>query len=723
MNITWTSSGVGPRAAVLLVLLACLLGVAPAAASPTPADPTADATQSPGSAVAESPLDGVVSVELSDIRPAILQTGDTLVVRGTVTNGTSVTVLEPELRLRAQQSTPISRSLLERWLDPTSRSATVLLDAQRLEDPLAPGDSATFSFTVPADDLPFAPTYPAWGPRGLEVAAHDATAAVPPDPPAARSFLLWWPDIEIETMPLSVLAAATPTADERIATREASLPVGALAAERLVPLIEALDHPGVDLAVDPSVLADPPTTVDLTSADEDAQASNDAESTELLQDALTAFADQPDRALHHLPWSDADAGALAHAGRGDLLTGAVLTPDQAADALGLVTSDTILGWPASRTVDGATVDALGAAGAQTLVLPGTGLAAVNQLTYTPSARVDLDLTTGQVPAAVVDDRLSALLTGTMVPVNGTGPTTELDPLTARQYLLAETAVITRERPADRRDLLVSVPRGTTATPELLDAQLSALSRAPWLERVGLTEMFRHDAPDLARESLPDLVVEDGEVDSATLERVDGVLARTAAFAGILTQPTDLVQQVRTSVRDVTSAAWRPAPGDREELVAAAEDAARERQGLVAARPGSTLNLINEAAHIPVAVTNEMAHTAHVRVRLDPRDARLVADEDVDLQIPAHQSSTAQVPVHAVGSGDVVVDVLLTTPEGTPIDEPVEIQVRVRADWETVGTAVIAGILVLMLIVGIIRTVRRARRRRSAPGPEDIEATT
>lgn len=236
-------------------------------------------------------------------------------------------------------------------------------------------------------------------------------------------------------------------------------------------------------------------------------------------------------------------------------------------------------------------------------------------------------------------------------------------------------------------------------------------------------MFRHDAPDLARESLPDLVVEDGEVDSATLERVDGVLARTAAFAGILAQPTDLVQQVRTSLRDVTSAAWRPAPADREELVAAAEDAARERQGLVAARPGSTLNLINEAAHIPVAVTNEMAHTAHVRVRLEPRDARMVADEDVDLQIPAHQSSTAQVPVHAVGSGDVVVEVLLTTPEGTPIDEPVEIQVRVRADWETVGTAVVAGILVLMLIVGIIRTVRRARRRGAAPEPEDIEATT
>ncbi len=705
MHITWTASGAGPRAAVLLVLLACLLGITPAAATP------------------EEPTAGALSVALSDIRPAILQTGDTLVVRGTLTNGTAVPVVEPELRLRTQQSTPISRSLLERWLDHTSRSATLLLDAQRLPEPLAPGDSATFTFTVPAEDLPFPATYVAWGPRGLEVTAHDAAEMPPADPAVTRSFLLWWPDIEIETMPLSVLAAATPSAAERTAAREARLPAGATAAERLVPLIEALDHPGVDLAVDPSVLTELPATVDLTDAEEDAPSSATDEATDSLRDALTSFTGDPGRALYHLPWADADVGALAHAGRGDLVTGAVLPPDEAAEALAMDTSDTVLGWPASQVVDGVTVDALAEAGAQSLVLPGTGLAAAIPLTYTPSARVDLELGAGQVPAAVVDERLSALLTGTMLPIDGADPATELDPLTARQYLLAETAVITRERPAERRDLLISVPRDTTAPPELLDAQLTALSQAPWLDRVGLSEIFALDAPELAREALPELVVEEGEVDSTTLERVDGVLARTTAFAGILSQPGELVSEVRASLREVSSAAWRRDPAAREDLVAAAEDAARERQGLVAARPGSTLNLINEAAHIPVAVTNEMAQPAHVKVRLDPRDARLVADEAIDLQIPAHQSNTAQVPVHAVGSGDVVVEVLLTTPDGTPIDEPVEIQVRVRADWETVGTAVIAGILVLMLIAGIIRTVRRARRRGSVPEGENIEATT
>ncbi len=233
---------------------------------------------------------------------------------------------------------------------------------------------------------------------------------------------------------------------------------------------------------------------------------------------------------------------------------------------------------------------------------------------------------------------------------------------------------------------------------------------PWLERVGLEEMLDHPAPELEREELPTTTVDDGEVTAAELSRVQEVLEETRAFAGVLAEPEVLVEPVHASLLEVTSTAWRERPDTREALVTAAEEASAARRGLVAARPGSTLNLINEEAHIPVAVTNEMTRPASVLVRLSPRDPRLVAEEDVLLEIPAEQSATAQVPVHAIGSGDVVVDVYLAAPDGTPIDEPREIRVRVRADWETVGTAVVAGLLVLMLVVGLVRTVRRGRRR-------------
>ncbi|WP_324653283.1 DUF6049 family protein [Georgenia sp. H159] len=727
MKISWTSSGAGTRALALLMLavLTCLLPGSLATATATPRD-------DPTTAAAEDPTPGVtddgVTVALTDIQPEVLTPGEDLVVRGTVTNGTQTEMALPELRLRAQQSAPISRSLLDRWLDPSSLSATTLLHAERLEEPVAPGATVPFTLSVPADSVPYPQTYAAWGPRGLEVTVHDAEATTVGEPATTRSFLLWWPDIEVETMPLAVLGAVAPTAPERAAAQESGARLDAVAAERLEPLLAALDRPAVDLAVDPSLLVDVPAVVDLTvgesstdaAAEEPTRAPTTQKST--LRSTIGEIAAAPGRTAHALLWADADAAGLAHAGRRDLLDTVADARDDALDQAG-VPARTGLAWPVGERPDAETLGALADAGATSVVLPSSGLAVTNRLTYTPSARADVAVDGTDLRAVLTDERLSGLLTGRLLPVSPDvdQAVVELDALTARQYLLAETAVVARERPADRRDLLLTVPRDFAGDPNVLADQLAALDGAPWLERIGLTEMLAHPAPELERESLPTRAVAAGEVDAAELARVSEVLEQTTAFAGVLEEPEALVDPVRTSLLEVTSAAWRELPEARERLVAAAEEAAAARRGLVAARPSSTLNLINNEAHIPVAVTNEMSRAAHVLVRLSPRDPRLVADEVVELEIPPQQSATAQVPVHAVGSGDVVVDVVLAAPDGTPIDEPTEIRVRVRADWETVGTAAVAGLLVLMLVIGLVRTVRRGRRRTLEPAAEEAPA--
>ncbi len=705
MSTSWTSSGAARQTLVVLVLTVVgflLPGIADPAAS-TPLQPAT----------------GDVTVSLTDIEPAVLTPGEDLVVRGTVSNRSPVALELPELRLRAQQSTPISRSLLERWLDPTFRSTTTLLHAERLEEPIEPGSEVSFTLTVPAESVAFAPSYVAWGPRGIEVTAHDAAAGAA-EPAATRSFLVWWPDIEVERMPLAVLAAAAPTAAERATARESGAGVDAAAAERLEPLLAALDRPDVDLAVDPSLLVDVPGLLDLTSPEPDSEPTGEPlqkQTPTALRSAIASFAAAPGRTVHALLWADADAAALAHAGRTDLIQGVAAARDEALAQAGL-DAGTGLAWPAGERPDGETLSALASAGAGSVVLPASGPAVTTPLTYTPSARADVVSNGQTLPAVLADERLSRLLGGELLPVNPVAEraVVRLDPLTARQYVLAETAVVARERPADPRDLLLTVPRHFTGDPELLAEQLTALAEAPWLERVGLEEMLDHPAPELERESLPASVVEVGEIDAGELGRVSEVLERTTAFAGVLEDPATFVDPVRTALLELTSSAWRQRPETRAALVTAAEDAVAARRGLVAARPGSTLNLINDEAHIPVAVTNEMAVPANVLVRLVPRDPRLVVDEEVTLEVPAQQSATAQVPVHAVGSGDVVVDVLLAAPDGSAIDEPTEIRVRVRADWETVGTAVVAGVLVLMLVVGLVRTVRRARRG-PVPGTE------
>ena len=74
--------------------------------------------------------------------------------------------------------------------------------------------------------------------------------------------------------------------------------------------------------------------------------------------------------------------------------------------------------------------------------------------------------------------------------------------------------------------------------------------------------------------------------------------------------------------------------------------------------------------------------------------------------------TVQVPVQAVGTGQVEVTAVAMTEGGTTLDASEPIAVRVRADWEGPGLWIVAGLLSAALVAGVIRTIRKGKRRMS-----------
>ncbi|MGO3815842.1 MAG: DUF6049 family protein, partial [Cellulosimicrobium funkei] len=89
-----------------------------------------------------------------------------------------------------------------------------------------------------------------------------------------------------------------------------------------------------------------------------------------------------------------------------------------------------------------------------------------------------------------------------------------------------------------------------------------------------------------------------------------------------------------------------------------------------------------------------------------------------------------VPVEGFASGNVTVEVELVSAAQPQVRvaEPQQFVVRVRADWESVGTVVVAVLLVIALFAGIWRTVRRGRSPRrlagatlDQPSPQDAPA--
>lgn len=708
----------------------------------TATGPTAGstATGSTGSAAAtDAGTTEGLTVDITDIGPTVLGPDEPLEVRATVTNRTGTDATAPVAVLRVQRSTPISRSNLQRWLEPDSLFSTVQLARQELTAGLPAGSSATVTFTVPPEELPLGRTTGSWGPRGIEVEVDGGPGGAPAG--ADRSFVIWYPDLDVRPTPVGVLAPVGATAEELTAARGAGQSVASAASARVSPLLEALDQPGVTALVDPLLLADPGATGITLGDDAAAGAEPSAAASavdpaddgtgtstgdadrgtdpQVLRETLAALADGAGREVLVLPWADADVSALAHTDRTELIADAADRAAPLAAELG-VRSDVV--WPAEA--DQESVEAAADTGAAAVVLPDTALTPVAGLTYTASARAEVALGDGTVSAVLADEHASASLTGRLLPrvAAGSDEVTELDALTVRQYLLAQTAVVARERPSDPRPLVLALPRGYDGDAAHLGEVLAALADAPWVEPTTLTDLLDLDAPGLPRTELPTTIEGDGELGAAVLRDAATVEETAAALASITPDPQTLLEATATALTPVLSVAWRSDPAGRAGLVEHVEAELSSIGQAVTALPSSTVNLINASAQVPIHVRNDLAVDVVVQVVLEPSDPRLQAPEPVTITVPAGAEATAQVPVRAVGSGDLPVEVLLRTPTGEPFGVATELQVRARPDWENVGTGLAAGALALLLVGGIVRTARRGPRMdpsEPVPAPEDL----
>ena len=129
-------------------------------------------------------------------------------------------------------------------------------------------------------------------------------------------------------------------------------------------------------------------------------------------------------------------------------------------------------------------------------------------------------------------------------------------------------------------------------------------------------------------------------------------------------------------------------------------------------------MISENTELPLHVSSERPFSSGVVIRVDSHDFRLVSKGDVAVSLPGDGTTDVSVPVEARGSGNVQVEVQILDPAGNVIGPSQDAQIRVRADWENVGTAVIAIGLVGILAFGIVRSLRRGKKH----GPVDPTAS-
>lgn len=745
------------------------LGLNEAGAAPLPAVTSQADASRPAVMGAAAEASGLV-ISINSLSPRIITTENEVIVSGTVRNDSPTTLANISLEVFVANETPISVAALTTALtedepDATHAATTSLTDVVR-------GATVSFEIRIPTTSLPLTDATE-WGPRVVTVSANSGEYSG-----KDRSILVWDSGAQVSASRVSAVVPWTSSnATQDQAERSAVLNLAAssgvtLAVDPLLiprgpqPTASPSPTPDSDTSdaesgqsdqsgaesgqsgaptASPSASASPTPTPAPTATDP-AQRSRDLQS-EAFVSALMGAATE----LIALPEGDADLGALALSGNAgfwdrasDSIAGfpsslreagwvaptpstASPSPSPSASASGQSGTTTTspdagptilrnVAWPADTTF-GTSFLSNYASADQITIAPASALTPAEEVTFTSYARVNVNPSTGETATDGTGARTIAQQAdlASILSWNASGG----DELDAEQALTAITAIIVRERPSSSRTIFAAAARGTTVN-ESLTKRVNALFSPRWVSALSFTDMSASEPTDVDRQT-----VDAGTLDADTSTAITA-MASSLTMLEPLANATDDPNAVYDSVtpRILPALSAQLTPSEQLDSATAMTSQVTGMLSAVTVEPSSAVNLINKSANFPVLVRNNLPWPVRVNVTLVPDDPRLRATPALSQTLAAQGATTVEVPVGAIGSGDIEVTYKVTTPDGTVLDDSRTVTVRMRAGWEDAITAVIASLFGLLFLAGIRRSLRkRAARKAQASSDGSAQETT
>ena len=773
--------GVWVAAACAAVTAALGLPLHEAGAVPAPAA-TPAVGQSRPAVMGTLPTDSGLSVSIDSLSPRIITSESEVVISGTIRNDSPTTLASVALDVFVANETPISVSALTTQLsddepDATHAASTKLTDVAR-------GTTTSFEIRIPTSSLPLSDSEE-WGPRvatvaassgnfsgkdrtilvwdsGAQVAASRVSTVVPwtsanaADNQAERSAILTLAGTSGVTLavdPLLIPRGPQPTAAPS-PSPSPSADGGQSGAQS--------DQGEQSGAASPSPTLSPVPTPAPTTTDPARR------SQELQSEAFVASFMSTASEVIALPDGDADLGALALSGNSgfwNLASGSIAsfpstlrasgwvapstggatpspspsghpststtpsptaTPSPAATAVGQSATQTAIpdsgptilrnvAWPADTTF-GTSFLAGFASADQITIAPTSALTPAEDVPFTSYARVNVNPATGETTTDGTGAHTLAQQgdIASILSWNASGG----DQLDAEQALTAITAIIVRERPSSSRTLFAAADRTTTIN-ERLSHRLAALYSPRWVSATSFSDIAASESTDVERTT-----VGPGTLPDDTWTAIDSMassLTNLTPLANATDDPDAVFDSVTPAILPALSAASTPS----EQLDAATAMTSQVTTMLssVTVEPSSAVNLINKSAKFPVLIRNNLDWPVRVDVTLIPDDPRLRATPALSQELAARGATTVEVPVGAIGSGDIEVTYKVTTSDGYVLDDSRTVTVRMRAGWEDAITAVIASLFGLLFLAGITRSLRsRAARKKQASDANEASAS-
>ena len=690
---------------------------------------------------AKSQSSNGLTVSIDQLSPKILTNESELVVSGTITNTGDEALSAPLLMVSMAFSPADSIRELADSLDASTRPGRLISYEETSED-IPGGQTIPFEVHIPVDRLDLYSSYD-WGPRalGVDVLSGDHSGA-------DRTIFIW--DSGQEVQPTQVNAVVPWTASNSSNTVK----------ERSA-ITEIAQIPGTTLALDSTVIPRPTRDTSTSKANADG----------LFASKLLVA----EREIIALPTGDADPGVVALAANDQLSalmsasiksfptsveaagwsatgvaikgyeaasadlaesnpqsatslssdqSGATQTQGSQSEANGLhsQSSNESAAQKASKTHANATIlknvewpkaetfstTGLALASDKVTIAPGGALDPDPEVSFTSLAPVEVNYSTGETSTQGATDSTATVLSTnkTLNDLLSWEVSTSSDALDVDQALAAVSAIITRERPSVSRTVEVTASR-TLAPSASLVQRLKSLLQQRWVEPTSFSQIASSQVTDVER-----FVVGPGQLSaetSAALTTLGDALAQLKSFADSTSDPKAVNASLHDDILPTVSASISA----DEQVTRASQFSAKvsNLRSLVSLVPSDTVNLINKSADFPIRVRNDLAWDVNVTVTINPSDPRLKVRQSAITTIPARTVTAVNVPVSAIGSGDIEVTYQINTADGTLLTISDDILVRMRAGWEDAFTITVAIAFGLLFVIGLVRSVRKRRAGR------------
>ncbi len=370
-------------------------------------------------------------------------------------------------------------------------------------------------------------------------------------------------------------------------------------------------------------------------------------------------------------------------------------------------------WPADTTFGTSFLSGFSSSN-QITIAPLGALTPAEDVPFTSYARVNVNPDTGETSTDGTGVRTLAQQSdiAAILSWNASGG----DELDAEQALTAITAIITRERPASSRTIFAAAQRGTVIN-ERLTNRTKALFSPRWVSATSFSEMAASEPTDVDRQTVGTGVLE-ADTETAISDMASS-LTRLTPLANATDDPNAVYESVTPQILPALSA--QLTPSEQLDAATAVTSQVTTMLSSVTVEPSSAVNLINKSANFPVLVRNNLPWPVRVDVTLVPDDPRLRATPAQSQTLAAQGATTVEVPVGAIGSGNIEVTYKVTTPDGVILDDSQTVTVRMRAGWEDAITAVIASLFGALFLAGITRSLRKraARKAQAASGDSEV----